>query len=308
MTPRRAALLQRLKEGAPILMDGPTGTELERAGVDTTGPLWSGVAVRQHRDLLERVHRRYVEAGAEVHTAVTFRLDRAAAARAGVWDEDWRALVKEAVEVARNSAQGGAQVRSSRPQWVAGSMAPIGDCYAPEEVPADAVLEDAHHAMAVALADAGVDLVVIETMNTTREAVAATRAALASDLLPWTSFVVLRGGLLLSGEPLQEAVREVVAAGAACVLVNCASLDATRDALVVLQRAGVPWGIFPNGSRGQPQKGWTAGEEVTDEDIVALASEAIALGARVVGSCCGTTPATIARLRTALDAVNVGTA
>ena len=77
------------------LLDGPTGTELARHGVETPPPLWSAVAVDHAPDVLARIHADYAAAGAEVHTAATFRTQRRAAGGA------WRRLTERAVALAR---------------------------------------------------------------------------------------------------------------------------------------------------------------------------------------------------------------
>lgn len=285
----------RLRSGPPLLIDGPTGTEIERRGVDTSSPIWSAAAVLHHPDVVRAVHEAYAAAGADVHTAVTFRADRAAFVRAGLDDDAWRDTVRDAVHIVRDvvEAHGG---------WVAGSMAPVGDCYAPDEVPADRVLARSHGDQARLLAKAGVDLVLVETMNTVREAVLATRAVVDAGLVPWTSFVVGPDARLLSGEPLGAALDAVVSAGAEAVLVNCSSLPATHDAVPVLNDSGVPWGAYANGSLSDPRKGWTSGMEVTDDAFVSAAEAWLAAGARLVGSCCGTTPETTRRLRAMFEA------
>src|SRR5260221_14382441 len=99
-----------------IVHDGATGTELARRGVDTRGKLFSAQALLSDEGIaaLREVHRDYVRAGAQVITANTFRTNpRAAGAR-------WRELTSQAVRMAREA--GGI---------VAGSIAPITDCYTP---------------------------------------------------------------------------------------------------------------------------------------------------------------------------------
>ena len=66
-------LLERLAEGPALLLDGATGTELERRGSDAALPLWSARALVTDPDLVGRIHAEYVAAGAELLTANTFR-------------------------------------------------------------------------------------------------------------------------------------------------------------------------------------------------------------------------------------------
>lgn len=206
------AFAERLLLPHPILLDGATGTELQRRGVETRLPLWSASAIWEHPDILREIHADYVQAGAEVLTANTFRtharsLD--AASRGGEAAE----LTRAAVEIARQAAEGRA--------WVAGSQAPLEDCYEPSRVPADLELEREHAAMARHLADAGADLILVETQNTIREAVAATRAAVRTGLPVLASLICGQDGSLLSGESVTDAARVLLPLGPCALLLNC---------------------------------------------------------------------------------------
>src|SRR5947207_15997629 len=126
-----------------ILLDGATGTELGRRGVDTRSALFSAAALVSEAGIAAQrtVHADYVKAGAQVITANTFRTNpRKAGAR-------WRELTELAVGIARRSGAA-----------VAGSMAPVEDCYRPDLRPSRKVALDEHRALAGALAAAGCDL------------------------------------------------------------------------------------------------------------------------------------------------------
>jgi len=198
-----------------MVLDGATGTELLRRGVPTPLPLWSAGAIRSHPGVLEAIHRDYAVAGADIVVANTFRTNVRTLRNARMVD-DGPALNRDAVALAR---RGVAAV--ARRVWVAGSVAPVEDCYRPELVPADAVLEREHRQMAEWLAAAEADALWIETMNTAREALAAARAARRTGVPFTVSFVVREDGDLLGGDPLEVAVAHVEEAGAMAVGLNC---------------------------------------------------------------------------------------
>lgn len=281
MTRPKQKIETRLARGPPLLLDGPTGTELERAGIDTSGPLWSTRAVREQPEALRAVHDTYVSAGADILTAVTFRGHRGAFAEAGLARDDWADTLQDAVRLARLAADAG-----PRPVWVAASQAPVADCYDPAAVPDKAILHTAHTEQAEVLAAARPDLILVETMNTAREAEIAVEAAAATGLPVWVSFIVSPGGRVISGEPLDEALGAVVSHVEA-VLVNCASLAAVADAVPALQESGKPWGAYANGSARGPGEGW-GGADVPPEVYAQAAGGWLAARARVIGSCCGT--------------------
>ncbi|MCX7939906.1 MAG: homocysteine S-methyltransferase family protein, partial [Thermoflexales bacterium] len=188
-----------------VLLDGAMGTELERRGVDTALPLWSAAALDTAPQVVQQIHLDHIRAGAQVITANTFRTNLRALQKAGLAHR-MRELTFRAVALARAAIaeSGNAQVR------LAGSIAPVEDCYSPELVPTEEELQTEHALLARYLAEAGVDLLLIETQNTIREAVAAARAAASTGKPFWVSFVLDNQNRLLSGESLSDAVRAVL--------------------------------------------------------------------------------------------------
>jgi S-methylmethionine-dependent homocysteine/selenocysteine methylase len=89
--------------------------------------------------------------------------------------------------------------------------------------------------------------------------------------------------------------------GAQAVLVNCVTLDVARRGIQQLSKVtSLPFGIYANAGITQPSIDGTIQEYVQDAEFVEAAQEWISIGARIVGGCCGTTPATIAALKSAL--------
>ncbi len=138
--------------------------------------------------------------------------------------------------------------RSAGRAWIAGSIAPVADCYSPDATPGDQVLTAAHQAHAENLQQSGVDLMLVETQVTIREAVIAARAAVATGLPTLVSFVVGSDGRLLSGESLIDAARAVMSLGVQGVLVNCLPVERVPDCLAQLKSVAgtVPIGAYAN--------------------------------------------------------------
>lgn len=278
--------LERLSDARPLVLDGATGSELDRRGANTTLPLWSARALVEAPDVLLAVHTDYVRAGAEIITANTFRTHRRSLAKGGLGAQAG-ALTHTAVTIARRSGA----------RFVAGSLAPLEDCYSPELVPPQAEVEAEHAELAGHLAAAGVDLILVETMNTIREAVAATAAALATGRPVLTSFVCRGDGRLFSGETVTAAVQAVQPLGVQGVLINCTPTPVIEAPFAELcaAAAGLPVrGLYGNIGHTDDIKGWTNTEDVTPAAYAASARGWRALGANLIGGCCGTTPAHIA--------------
>jgi S-methylmethionine-dependent homocysteine/selenocysteine methylase len=281
------ALGDRLRAGRPVVLDGALGTELERRGAPSALPLWSAHALLLRPELVRAIHGDYVAAGAEVLTANTFRTQRRTLARAGL-GERAAALTAEAVALARAAAAGAG---AGRRVLVAGSIAPLEDCYHPERVPDDAALAREHAEHAQNLAAAGADLLLVETMNTTREAVAAARAARATGLPTWVSFVCGGDARLLSGEPLALALAAVAALHPEAVLVNCLPPRDVPPCLDVLAGAGTPFGVYANLGAPDADGGFLRSDDCSPAAFGAYAAGWARAGARILGGCCGTSPA-----------------
>jgi homocysteine S-methyltransferase len=294
--------LKRLAQPRPLLLDGATGTELNRRGVNTDLPLWSARALLEAPEALTQIHADYARAGAELITANTFRTHRRSLAGAGLGQRAAE-LTRMAVDLARAGAR-----RAGTDAWVAGSLAPLEDCYSPELVPPQAACEAEHAEMARHLAMAGVDVILVETMNTVREALAAVKAARATGLPVLAGFVCRSDDRLFSGESVAEAVQAMAPLGVAGLLINCTPSPTIHRPFAALlaafeQQAARPpiTGLYANIGHTNDVNGWTNTADVEPLEYARLAISWLAQGANLVGGCCGTTPAHIAALKVVLD-------
>jgi S-methylmethionine-dependent homocysteine/selenocysteine methylase len=293
--PGRGSLAAALAERRPLLLDGATGTELERRGVRSDLPLWSSWALLEAPGTLRAVHADYLRAGAEALTAATFRTHARSLAAAGLAHRAGE-LTALAVRLARDAG-----AEAQRAAFVLGSAAPLEDCYHPERVPDDAALAREHAAHARHLVAAGVDAILVETINALREGVAAARAAREAGAEVLVSFVCDAHARLLSGEPLAEALDAVAALAPLAVGVNCLPPDAVAACLEPLRRSGRPFLVYANlGAPGAPLPADPG--DASPEAYAAHALRWARAGAACIGGCCGTTPAHLAAVQRRLRA------
>lgn len=292
-----ATLDEMVDHGGPLLLDGATGTELERHGILTHQPLWSCNALIEAPEVVERVHADHANAGADIIVTNTFRCGPRALSKAGIDDIDTRGaqLVQLAVTLAR---------RSNR--IVGASVAPVEDCYEPESVPNDDVLESEHVRLADWIAAAEPDLVWIETMNTAREAGIAAQAAADRDLPFAASFVLSEDNTLLSGEPIKAGFEAVCSASAAPIAIgiNCIPPKGATRALprLIELAAGVfPVIVYAHVGNLKPIPGWSYSQSLSAEEYAEAAARWVDMGTRVVGGCCGTTAEHVAAMRATID-------
>ena len=278
-----------------IILDGATGTELGRRGVDISLPLWSAHAVMEAPEVLEQVHRDYLQAGADAITTCTFRTERWTLRKVGMSDDEARAVTIKAVEIAKRARD------AVKPEAaVFGSVAPLEDCYRPELAPDESTCAREHGVMIETLLEAGVDVILIETQNCLRESMAAVMAArsLAPPETPWmVSFCLKREGppcTLLSDESLTEVLGEL--GDAFAVGVNCTAAPST-ESQVKLMRHLVPRSAriaaYANIGYADPMGQWVSTDAIDPARYAAYADQWIADGATIIGGCCGTRPAMI---------------
>ena len=254
------------------VLDGPMGTLLAAQGLPLPAPGWTAHAVRDAPDAVSAVHRAYAEAGATVHAAATFRTTPQ-----GIGAEA-ASLTRRAVQLAREAVPAGHRI--------AGSLAPVHDCYRPDLSPGGA--EDLHRTQAQWLADSGVDLLLVETFPHVDEALTATRAAVATGLPVWTALTPGFDGSLMTPGALAAGARRVADVGATIVLVNCLPALRAHAWTQALAATGLPWGIYANA--GAPESGLWHGQPGAAERYADLAQSWRRQGASVLGGCCGTGP------------------
>lgn len=283
--PGRAALRERWLDGPPLLLDGALGTEIERRGGPAGLPLWSTHALISDPALVERIHREYAAAGAEVLVADTFRTQARTLAQGGLAGRAAE-LCARAIDLARAAARD-AEHRC----WVAGSAPPLEDCYRPDLVPDDATLRREQGEHVRKLVEAGADLVWIETMNTLGEARAALAASHALGAPAVVSFVCDGAARLLSGESLTEALAALSSDPPWAVGVNCLPAPAARACLPALAACGLPFFVYANLGEPDADGGFRRDDALSPEAFAEEARAWLAAGAAAVGGCCGTTAA-----------------
>ena len=282
---------RRLAAGDVILLDGATGTELERRGAPMHDAVWCAAANLSHGDVLRAIHEDYIRAGASVIIANTYASNRIMLEPAGLGGE-FDAINRRAVEAAleaRDRAAGG------NPVAVAGSMShTVPMRHNPAWVPSPARAVECFTEMAQTLAGAGVDLIVMEMMSNPDLARPAIAAALATGLPVWIGYSALRGSGGVPAPWLRpdlgfvDMIRDIHSPDAPVQGIMHTNVDLTGPALAMLRR------IFDGPALVYPDSGWFEMPHWQFVDIVSprkLADVARGWidehGVRLVGGCCG---------------------
>lgn len=272
--------------------------------MDTGLPLWSAHALVSEAGLatLRSLHEDYARAGADVLVTNTFRTSRRSLAKTGRGLE-WKELNRRAVECAREAV-----LCVSPPCLVAGSIAPLEDCYSPELVPSAERCEREHDEHVELLLTLGVDFILVETMNTVREAAAALRAVSRRAAAAIVSLCPGPDPALISGEPLADAVPRLMDAGGDSlrgISLNCATLEILAriyPAFAAIEPS-LPHGLYAHLGEPLPDGGWRIPKAHAPDEHARWTADRVVEGARIVGGCCGTTPAHTAAQRRLLGSI-----
>jgi len=287
----------------PVLADGAMGTVLYARGI-FINRCYDDLNLSDP-GLILSIHEEYLQSGAEILETNTFGANRFRLARHGLAGKVAEInaagvrLARQAVEHLKDKQAGEA--------WVAGSVGPLGVRLEPL---GKTSLDEAREAFAeqiAALAGAGVDMLIIETMpalNEAREALTAARE-MAPDLPVLAMVTVDDDSNCLDGSSPEQAAAKLTEWGANAVGVNCSSGPATvLTAIEAMRKATtLPLAAMPNA--GMPRA--VEGRNIylcSPEYMASFARKAIAAGAQFVGGCCGTTPNHIRAMRSAMRAID----
>jgi homocysteine S-methyltransferase len=291
---------------SPILLDGATGTELERRGARMTAPLWSAHALLAAPEVVGEVHLDYLRAGAQVVTTNTFRTHARNLAAAGA-DDRAAELTHLAVNLARAARERfTAEDPRGRDARVAGAISPLADCFRPEDSPGDAALPE-HRAIAIQLAEAGCDVLLAETFGRVDEARAAVAAAQGLGRPVWLSVVARADGRLLAGATLRDLLAALVDLDLQALMINCTDLQHLPAAVPALlaaadARPDLQLGLYPHTGHHDAEHGWQT-HAVDAEAFATRLTDIVTQHPRLslVGGCCGSTPAWISALAARLQ-------
>src|SRR5262249_15061779 len=185
---------------------------------------------------------------------------------------------------------------AGRPVAVAAAVTTLAWCFRPDLAPSESQAREEYGEIFQVVAEAGADLVLLETVNSITEARVALEVAKALGLPCWIAFVPDERGRLFTGEALEQAVAELEPRGVDAILLNCAPPDDILLGLTQLApHARAPIGAYAHMGRFDPPE-WMFTDEYPPAKYQEVAARWKQTGSRILGGCCGTTPDHIAAL------------
>jgi len=288
---------ERLQQANPILGDGAMGTLLHQHGVPIS-TCFDELNLT-HPEQVERIHREYLEAGAELIETNTFGANHYKLSKHGL-ESKVAEINRAGVELAKRVI-----AASGKEAYLAGSVGPLGGRMKPMGRIKPEEAREAFAEQIKALAEAGADVILMETFSDQKELLEALAAArqVAPDLPVICHMTYGADDRTLLGDLPAQVARQLYDADADVIGVNCGGGPQQLARILQAMRQAVPEAIvsaMPNA--GFPQ---SVGERTmypaTEEYFAEYALTFKAIGAKLIGGCCGTTPAHISAMRKALD-------
>lgn len=288
--------LERLNSGEILVADGATGSNLQKMGLKPGKPPED--LIIDNPDTLLKLASSFAEAGSDIILTCTF-----GGTRMRMKDSKYQDRTPEVNMRAAEIARKAASLRSEG--LVAGSMGPVGALikpYGPLE------MEDVKATFAEqakALAEGGVDLLLIETMFSFEETTAAFEGTKSvTDLPIVVSFSYDRGTRSMMGVKPKDVMKRYSEMGATLVGANCGTTLENMELVVKEYAATAPnFPLWVKPNAGVPHMDIETEQgvyDMTPEDMATYAKKYVALGARVVGGCCGNTPEHVAAIAKAV--------
>ena len=285
------AEFKELVENGPVILDGATGTNLQKAGmpVGVCPEQW----ILENPDIMIKLQEDYVAAGTNILYAPTFTANHIKLEEYGLADK-LEEMNRELIALSQKAAQGKALVAADM-TMTGQQLYPIGELMFED-------LVDVYKEQANVVADAGADLFVVETMMSLQECRAAVIAIReVCDLPIMVSLTYNPDGRTLYGTDPATATVVLQSLGADAIGINCSTgpEDMIEPVEKMVEYATIPILAKPNAGLPELENGVTV-YKTGPEEFASCGKKLVEAGASIIGGCCGTTPEHIRALKEAV--------
>ena len=280
---RYQAFMQRLQDGDRILIDGATGTEIERRGVPMVDNAWNSGGALTHPEIVRQVHEDYIRLGAQVVITNTFSTSRHVLQDAGM-EEHFEMLNRRGVELAREARSN----MKATDVLVAGGI--THEVFTHQDL-SSSQLQVNFEDQAAILAAAGADLILLEMMTDIEPMLILIGAAQKTGLPVWVGFScnLDEDGLphLLAGPTLLEGIEAIKGKNVPLVFIMHTEVEYIQACLDVLQANWEgPVGVYAHSGKFVAPN-WIFDDTISPEEYASAAKPWAERGVQVVGGCCG---------------------
>lgn len=274
----------------PLLLDGAMGSVLQEKKLTSKKRIWSAAANDQSANKVLNLHKEYIKAGADIITTNTFRTNPYTLISSGI---------TEITEKVTNAVKLAIQAKGKTSVLIGGSNPPAEDCYKTERTISQKDLEWNHKVHIDTLMESGCDFIMNETQSHFDEIKIIAKYCSQNNIPYVMNFFFLDKPKLLSGENLSDAIDFVLNYNPLSIGFNCITFNALAKGTERIKQ-DINWGFYLN----------CGGGNYTDSDITcAISPDEYATQVKpylkfnpaFIGSCCGSSPEHIKKLRTLID-------
>ncbi len=293
-----AHIKARLDAGKVIILDGATGTELQRRGATMDPAGWCGPATLHNDRLLTDIHADYIRHGSDVVTANTFASGRLMLEQAG-YGPKFEEINRRAVDAALRARDITDTVERVAVAGSLSHMVPVSagtDVVDPDAVPSEQRMVDAFNELAQLLATSGVDHIILEMMYNPHRTAIALQAALATGLPVWFGMSARRDSTgraisfdLLDDYQIAEIAGQIPATGVDVAGFMHTSSEIIDEALDLAQpHFDGPWMVYPDSGYFE-MPDWQFVDTISPSRLAEFYRSWLGRGVQLIGGCCGLT-------------------
>lgn len=278
------------KQKRALIIDGALGSLLQQKGHIKVGSSWMTMANETYPEAVIKIHKNYIKAGAYIITTNTFRTNPVALEREGI--TDFARYVENAVNITKKAIE-------NKSILIAGSNAPAEDCYQKERTISLIKLQVNHHKHIDSLVNRGVNFILNETFSHLDEIKIVCRYC-SDNKIPYVFSLYFTGELLLlSGEPLVEALNIVQEHNPMAIGFNCIAPE-HFDRAMEQTDINFNWGFYLN--CGFDEHNRVKMEcAVTSDDYSEIVKKYLKINPSFIGACCGSSPEYIKGIKKVID-------
>lgn len=277
----------------PLILDGAIGSYLQETSNFEATSMWSSLLNISQKQKVITLHKKYIEAGADIITTNTFRTNPTAYKNVQI-DLSNQEIVRHSVDLA-HEARGGRKV------IIAGSNAPAEDCYQIERTLSIEELVDNHKKHIQYLWDAGVDIILNETFNHLDEIEIVSQICSRKNIPFIISLFFTPELKILSGEDIYIVIDFVKKFNPTAIALNCISTE-TFSKIKITKLSDIKWGFYLNCGSGEvTDQNITCG--IRPKDYSEFVKKYLYADPLFIGSCCGSNPTHTKALKELVDEV-----
>lgn len=283
------------KNSTPLILDGAMGSYLQQKGYRPDDTLWMTRLNDADPELISNVHKEYIDAGAQVITTNTFRTNPVAIESFGSGSVEHQ--IKQAVNLAK-LAIGDQNI------LIAGSNAPAEDCYQKERTISNTKLEINHRKHIDLLIDNDVHFILNETQSHLDEIEIICKHC-SNEKIPYVVSLYLEEPMnILSGESLDYTISLILDYAPQAIGFNCIS-PKLFEKFLEMEHLEHSWGFYLNcGSGLSTDKNISCG--ISPDEYIEIVKNSLRLNPSFIGSCCGSNPCHVKKIREYIDGQTSG--